>query len=60
MRTVLEDTLLEVMYDIPSRGDVKKCVVSAETITNRQRPLLLTRAGQAVDTEVDAQRGESA
>jgi len=60
LRTVLEDTLLEVMYDIPSRGDVKKCVVSAETITHRQRPLLLTRAGQAVDTEVDAQRGESA
>jgi len=60
LRTVLEDTLLEVMYDIPSRGDVKKCVVSAETITNRQRPLLLTRAGQAIDIEADAQRGESA
>jgi ATP-dependent Clp protease ATP-binding subunit ClpX len=60
LRTVLEDTLLEVMYDIPSRGDVKKCVVSAETVTNRQRPLLLTRAGQAVEAESDAQRGESA
>jgi ATP-dependent Clp protease ATP-binding subunit ClpX len=60
LRTVLEDTLLEVMYEIPSRGDVKKCVVSAETVTKRQRPLLLTRAGQAVETEGAVQRGESA
>ena len=60
LRTVLEDTLLEVMYEIPSRGDVKKCAVSAETITNRQRPLLLTRAGQAIDIEGASRRGESA
>jgi ATP-dependent Clp protease ATP-binding subunit ClpX len=51
LRTVLEDSLLEVMYDIPSRGDVRKCVVSAETITNRQRPLLVTRSGQPVEPE---------
>jgi ATP-dependent Clp protease ATP-binding subunit ClpX len=60
LRTVLEDTLLDVMYEIPSRGDVKKCVVSAETVTKRQRPLLLTRAGQAVDVDASVQRGESA
>ena len=33
------------MYDIPSRTDVKKCVVSGETIRSRKRPLLLTRSG---------------
>src|SRR5215204_3170813 len=32
LRTVIEDTLLDVMYEIPSRADVKKCVVNAETI----------------------------
>ncbi|HVC29619.1 MAG TPA: ATP-dependent Clp protease ATP-binding subunit ClpX, partial [Steroidobacteraceae bacterium] len=47
LRTVIENTLLEVMYEIPSRGDVKKCVVSADSISKRQRPLLLTRSGQA-------------
>jgi ATP-dependent Clp protease ATP-binding subunit ClpX len=51
LRTVLEDTLLDVMYEIPSRRDVKKCVVSAETILSRQRPLMLTRSGRAVDVE---------
>ena len=29
LRTVLEDCLLDVMYEIPSRGDVKKCIVDA-------------------------------
>jgi ATP-dependent Clp protease ATP-binding subunit ClpX len=52
LRTVIEDTLLDVMYEIPSRGDVRKCVVSAETITNKQRPLLLTRSGQTVEGDI--------
>jgi ATP-dependent Clp protease ATP-binding subunit ClpX len=56
LRTVLEETLLDVMYEIPSRPDIKKCVVSAETVTNRQRPLMLTAAGGAVEFEQDTAR----
>ncbi len=52
LRTVLEDTLLDVMYEIPSRGDVKKCVVTGDVIRNHQHPLLLSRSGQAVPKEV--------
>ena len=51
LRTVLEDTLMDVMYEIPSRTDVKKCVISGETIRNHQRPLLLTRSGQHIELE---------
>lgn len=51
LRTVLEDILMEVMYEIPGRTDVRKCVVNAETVNNRARPLLLTRGGQAVEFE---------
>jgi ATP-dependent Clp protease ATP-binding subunit ClpX len=53
LRTVLEDTLMEVMYEIPSRTDVKKCIVSGDTIRNRKRPLLLTRSGQNIDDSDD-------
>jgi ATP-dependent Clp protease ATP-binding subunit ClpX len=49
LRTVLEDTLMDVMYEIPSRTDVKKCVISGDTIRNRQRPLLLTRSGANIE-----------
>ena len=64
LRTVLEETLMEVMYDIPGRGDIRKCVVNAESVLNKSRPLLLTRGGQQVDVAViptaTELRGESA
>jgi len=61
LRTVLEDTLLDVMYEIPSRGDIKKCVVSADTIMGRARPLMLTRSGQVVGSDDEGEiRDESA
>ena len=44
---------MEVMYDIPGRSDVKKCIVSAETILNKQRPLLVTRGGQTIDIDIE-------
>ncbi len=60
LRTVLEDTLLDVMYEIPSRNDVKKCIVNVESIRSGQRPLLLTRTGQQVPatggTAVDSEQ----
>ncbi|HEY7270835.1 MAG TPA: ATP-dependent Clp protease ATP-binding subunit ClpX [Dehalococcoidia bacterium] len=56
LRTVLEDTLLDVMYEIPSRSDIKKCIVSGETIRNRRRPLLLTSSGQEIEGEPEILR----
>ncbi len=60
LRTVLEDCLLDVMYEIPSRGDVKKCVVDANAVHGLRRPLLLTRSGQAVDLWDSEPKGETA
>jgi ATP-dependent protease Clp ATPase subunit len=41
------------MYEVPSRTDVEKCIVSAETIRLRQRPLLVTASGQEIAPEDD-------
>jgi len=51
LRTLIEEILLDVMYEIPSRGDVKKCVISADTINNNKTPLLLTRSDRIIDME---------
>ncbi|MGD8397472.1 MAG: ATP-dependent Clp protease ATP-binding subunit ClpX [Anaerolineae bacterium] len=48
LRTIIEETLLDVMYEIPSQPDVVKCVVNGETIRRRVRPLLLTQSGRSV------------
>jgi ATP-dependent Clp protease ATP-binding subunit ClpX len=42
LRTIVEEALLEVMYDIPERTDVKKVVITAETIEHGQPPMLVT------------------
>ncbi|HLZ10851.1 MAG TPA: ATP-dependent Clp protease ATP-binding subunit ClpX [Chloroflexota bacterium] len=49
LRTIIEGILLDVMYEIPSRTDVKKCVINAETVRTRRSPLLLNHAGRPVD-----------
>jgi ATP-dependent Clp protease ATP-binding subunit ClpX len=54
LRTILERTLLDVMYDIPSRDDIAKCVIRAETIRGEAPPLLLTRSEAKKDTKVAA------
>ena len=65
LRTVVEDILLDVMYDAPSMPDIRKCVVSADTVLNRKRPLLVTESGQALgdepaEVEVELEISESA
>jgi len=42
LRAIMEKTMLEVMFDIPSRTDIKKCVVTRESILNQEPPLLIT------------------
>ena len=42
LRTTIEEVLLDVMYEIPSLENVRKCVVDANVINNRSRPLLMS------------------
>ena len=41
LRSIVEEALLEVMYDIPERTDIRKCIITEETIRDRRTPLLL-------------------
>jgi ATP-dependent Clp protease ATP-binding subunit ClpX len=51
LRSIVEEALLEVMYDIPERTDVRKCIITEETIRTGRAPLLLTKA--EIDRGVD-------
>jgi ATP-dependent Clp protease ATP-binding subunit ClpX len=53
LRTIIEETLLEVMYEIPSRPEVVKVVVNGDTIRRKTRPLLLTQADRPVQWDED-------
>jgi ATP-dependent Clp protease ATP-binding subunit ClpX len=51
LRSIVEESLLDVMYDIPERTDVRKCIITEETIREGRVPLLLTKA--EIDRGVD-------
>jgi ATP-dependent Clp protease ATP-binding subunit ClpX len=44
LRTIIEEIMLDIMYEIPSRADVRRCLVTEEAVLHRQGPLLLTAA----------------
>jgi ATP-dependent Clp protease ATP-binding subunit ClpX len=48
LRSILESTLLDVMYEVPSRSDVRRVIVTADAIAGHARPLLLNGKHQAL------------
>ena len=49
LRTIVERALLDVMYEIPSRKDIRKCVINADTILGLTPPILISQSGHAID-----------
>jgi ATP-dependent Clp protease ATP-binding subunit ClpX len=48
LRSIIELALLDVMFELPSRKDVSKCVITKETIERNLRPTLVTSGGAAL------------
>ena len=59
LRSIIELALLDVMFELPSRTDVTKCVLTKETISRGQKPTLVTSAEGVVD-EIEELAEESA
>jgi ATP-dependent Clp protease ATP-binding subunit ClpX len=51
LRSIIEDTLMDVQFELPSRRDVTKCVVTRETSEKGLAPTLVTQA--VVDEPAD-------
>jgi len=54
LRSIIEEVLLEVQFELPSRRDVQKCVVTRETIEKGVSPTLVTVAAPADEDEAAA------
>ncbi len=59
LRSIIELALLDVMFELPSRTDVTKCVITKETISKGLKPTLLTSA-EGIDDELEELAEESA
>jgi ATP-dependent Clp protease ATP-binding subunit ClpX len=41
LRSILENTMLDIMYDLPSRSDVQECIINEDVVMDREEPILL-------------------
>ncbi len=41
LRSILENIMLDIMYEIPSMTDIQECVISEDVILRKERPLML-------------------
>jgi ATP-dependent Clp protease ATP-binding subunit ClpX len=52
LRSIIEQVLLNTMFELPSRSDVRKCVVTKDTIEREIDPTLVTEA-ERILPEID-------
>lgn len=43
LRSIFEDAMTEIMFELPSREDVEKCIITKETIEEKKEPELVLR-----------------
>jgi ATP-dependent Clp protease ATP-binding subunit ClpX len=51
LRSIIEDTMLDVMFELPSREDIVKCIITKETLQDKARPKLLLEDGTEVQDD---------
>ena len=56
LRSIIEQTLLDVMYELPSIKEVVRCIVDGGTIRGQEPALVLTASGQPVELPVQVKR----
>jgi ATP-dependent Clp protease ATP-binding subunit ClpX len=49
LRSIIEGIMLDVMYDLPSRDDISKCIITKETVTENKSPKLILKDGTVFD-----------
>jgi ATP-dependent Clp protease ATP-binding subunit ClpX len=51
LRAIIEQIMLDMMYELPSRDDVSKCLITEETVRDKVKPRLLTKEGRQLQGE---------
>ncbi len=51
LRSIIEGIMLELMFDLPSRDDVQKCILTKETVVENKPPKLILKDGSVTTSE---------
>lgn len=60
LRAIIESIMLNVMYDLPSRTDVRRCIVNKETVTSKEDPTLILDTEPVADGRKKKKKEETA
>ncbi|MBO4681053.1 MAG: ATP-dependent Clp protease ATP-binding subunit ClpX [Clostridiales bacterium] len=59
LRAIIEETMRQVMFDVPSEHDVKECIIKKECITEGKQPIVIYKNGTAVQSQPSGETGAS-
>ena len=51
LRSIIEEKMLDIMYEMPNRDDVEKCIVTKDTITDGKEPTLVIASKKSTTTK---------
>ena len=54
LRSIIEGIMLDVMFDLPSRDDITKCIITQETVTENKEPKLILEDGTVIERKTSA------
>ena len=40
LRAILEDVMLDIMYEVPSKTNIKECLITEDVVSKKEKPLL--------------------
>ena len=52
LRSIIESIMLDVMFDLPSRDDISKCLITRDVVLKKMNPILTTTEGQIIQSEI--------
>ncbi|PFH86475.1 ATP-dependent protease ATP-binding subunit ClpX [Bacillus sp. AFS088145] len=56
LRSIIEGIMLDIMFELPSREDIQKCVISAETVKTGAAPKLVLEDGTELELKKKANK----
>jgi ATP-dependent Clp protease ATP-binding subunit ClpX len=51
LRAILEEVMLDIMYDLPSQPNVRECIINEEVVLRNADPILLYESGDGEEEE---------
>ncbi|OFI46919.1 ATP-dependent protease ATP-binding subunit ClpX [Floricoccus penangensis] len=51
LRSIIEEVMMDIMYDVPSIDDVEKVVITKAAVDGTEQPIIIKKAENAIDKE---------